>query len=384
MKFYLTSFFIVLPFIFFACIVYAERDEKEVVPSAPSSLRKERRSFFPQDFYFDVDAIPLEKDDGKKFEFHGFFAITSPVKGRDDDSQQPYSKFLEGNELVLWFGKRITKKLSFVSELEIEEGFNKFELETFHFNYEIVSDVLQLRAGRFLYPFGIERFAEESPFNKLVDRPLPSIRIIPGTYSDNGGMFFGTLPFFLNTRFKYEFAITTGLNGPEPNDVQKLWDNNSSKTLGGRIALECFPGFEVGGSYSRGKYDENNKRDIDFLGADFQLKRGNLEIRGEYITSRVEQKAEDGGNYYRNGYYIQTAYRYPFDLDYLKYLEGVLRFDSVDPNKDITDGNEADRIAFGINYSPIKQVIFKFEYAVENEPGEGIHGKSFVQAIVKW
>lgn len=65
-------------------------------------------------------------------------------------------------------------------------------------------------------------------------------------------------------------------------------------------------------------------------------------------------------------------------------MEGVFRFDSVDPNRNITDGNEADRIAIGMNYSPIEHVEFKFEYEVENEPGEGIHGKSFIQAIVRW
>ena len=62
----------------------------------------------------------------------------------------------------------------------------------------------------------------------------------------------------------------------------------------------------------------------------------------------------------------------------------MIRFDSVDPNRDVTDGNEADRTAFGINYSPIDHVEFKFEYEIENEPEEPIHGKSFVQAIIRW
>ncbi|MBM4054698.1 MAG: hypothetical protein FJ264_08515 [Planctomycetes bacterium] len=384
MKLYLHLFFVLLAFFFLSDAASAEKGETEIVTPETSEIPEEKHISLPQDFYFDADAISLKKEEENKFEIHGFFEITSPLHGRDDDSQQPSSKFPEENELVLWIGRQITKKLSFTSEIEIEEGFRKYGLEKFEFNYDLVTEILKLRVGKFLYPFGIERFAEESTFNKLVDRPLPSIRIIPGRYSDIGGMLYGTLPFLLNTRFKYEFAVTNGLEGPEPNDVQELWDNNSNKTLGGRTAIECFPGIEVGSSYSRGKYDEDSKRDIEFLGADFLLKRGNVEIRGEYITSRVEQKSADGGNYYRNGYYIQSSYQYPFNLDYLKYLEGVVRFDSVDPNKDITDGNEADRVAFGINYSPMGHVVFKFEYEVENEPGEGIHGKSFVQAIFQW
>ena len=72
------------------------------------------------------------------------------------------------------------------------------------------------------------------------------------------------------------------------------------------------------------------------------------------------------------------------NLNYVRYLEGVLRFDSADPNRNITDGNEADRVAIGMNYFPTNHVELKFEYEIENEPGEGIHGKSFVQAIFRW
>lgn len=61
-----------------------------------------------------------------------------------------------------------------------------------------------------------------------------------------------------------------------------------------------------------------------------------------------------------------------------------MRFDSVDPNRNVTDGEEADRIALGINYYLNEHLEFKFEYEIENEPGEEIHSKSFVQAIFRW
>lgn len=338
----------------------------------------------PEDYYFNVEALSTKEEDWKKFQFHGFFEVSSPVQGRDDESQQLSSKFWEENELALWLGKRISKRLSFASEVEIKKGFKEYELEVFEFDYEIVNKLLVFRMGKFKYPLGIERFVEAAPLNKLVDRPLPSIRIIPGTYSDIGGMFYGSIPLPNNTTVKYEFAMTNGLEGPESEDVQQLWDNNSNKAIGGRLGYEFLQGLEIGGSYSRGKYDEDNQLDIDFLGADIQFKKDNLEVRGEYITSRVEQKEADGGDFRRNGYYLQTSYKYPLNLNYVRYLEGVLRFDSADPNRNITDGNEADRVAIGMNYFPTNHVELKFEYEIENEPGEGIHGKSFVQAIFRW
>lgn len=350
-----------------------------------SNIPEERTTTLPEDYYFQVEAVSQEKKESwKKIDFHGFFDVTSPVHGRDDESQQPSSKFLDANELTLWLGKRISKKLSFDSEIEIKKGFQKYEMEKFEFDYEIIEERFVFRIGKFKYPLGIERFVESAPLNKLIDRPLPSIRIVPGTYSDIGVMFYGSLLLPYNTKLKYEFAVTNGLAGPDTEDVQQLWDNNKSKSVGGRLGYECLPGLEIGSSYSWGKYDNDDKLDIDFLGVDIQFKRGNVEVRGEYITGRVEQEEEDGGDYFRNGYYLQTSYKYPFDLNYLRYLEGVIRFDSVDPNRDITDGNEADRVAIGINYSPTNHVVFKFEYEVENEPGEKIHGKSFVQAIIRW
>lgn len=350
----------------------------------PGNVSDGEVSVKPEDYYFNVESLSTKEEDWKKFQFHGFFEVSSPVQGRDDETQQLSSKFWDENELTLWLGKRISKRLSFASEIEIKKGFKEYELEIFEFDYEIIDKLLVFRMGKFKYPLGIERFVESAPLNKLVDRPLPSIRVIPGTYSDIGGMFCGSIPLPNNTTVKYEFAMTNGLEGPESEDVQQLWDNNSNKAIGGRLGYEFLQGLEIGGSYSRGKYDEDNQLGIDFLGADILFKKGNLEVRGEYITSRVEQKEADGGDFRRNGYYLQTSYKYPLNLNYVRYLEGVLRFDSADPNRNITDGNEADRVAFGMNYFPTNHVELKFEYEIENEPGEGIHGKSFVQAIFRW
>src|SRR3990172_7092881 len=384
---FLFVFFVPLWFYFFPPFMcYANEPSNKAATdiSNPGNIPGEITAS-PEDYYFNVESVSTETEEGLgKFNFHAFFAVTSPVQGRDDETQQPSSKFLDENELTLWMGKQITKRLAFDSEVEIIKGFKKYKLEKFEFDYDIVGKLLVIRTGKFKYPLGIERFVEDGPLNKLVDRPLPSIRIIPGTYSDIGGMFYGTIPFPSDTKLKYEIAVTNGLEGPDPKDVQHLCDNNSNKAIGGRLGYEFLPGLEIGGSYSRQKYDEDNHLDIDFLGVDIQYKRGNLELRGEYIASDVDRTTADGGNFDRNGYYLQASYKYPFDLNYVRSLEGVFRFDSVDPNRDVTDGNEADRIAIGMNYSPMDHGEIKFEYEIEDEPGERLHGKSFVQAIFKW
>lgn len=69
------------------------------------------------------------------------------------------------------------------------------------------------------------------------------------------------------------------LNDLNQRTYNKFWDNNSDKAIGGRLGYELLSGLEVGGFYSRGKYDEDNHLDIDSLGADIQFKKGNMEIR---------------------------------------------------------------------------------------------------------
>lgn len=376
---------VIIILVTFCCTTsYAkEQTEESAVGQANAGNPPEEIPVLPEDYYFNAEAVAPEEN-GRTLEIHGFFEVTSPVQGRDDESQQPSSQFLNENELTLWIGKKISKKLSFDSELEIKKGLKQYGLEKFEFDYEIIEKLLVFRIGKFKYPLGIERFVEDGPLDKLIDRPLPSIRIIPGTYSDIGGMFYGSVPLPKSTQLNYEFAVTNGLEGPEPKDVQQLWDNNSSKAIGGRLGYECLPGLEIGGSYSRGKYDDDNRLDIDFLGTDIQFRKGNMEIRGEYIFSNVEQGKASGGDYSRNGYYLQTSYKHPFNLNHLLYLEGVIRFDSVDTNKNVTDGKEADRVALGLNYSPMKHVELKLEYEIENEPDVMFHGKSFAQIIFRW
>lgn len=74
---------------------------------------------------------------------------------------------------------------------------------------------------------------------------------------------------------------------------------------------------------------------------------------------------------------------YPFDLNYVKYLEGVIRFASLDDGNSI-NREEESRTSIGVNYFLIEHVMIKFEYEFDNELGQELYGKSFVQAIFKW
>jgi hypothetical protein len=346
---------------------------------------KEDSKDAPEEYFFDVDEVKLEEPRLLRPEFHGYLSVGAPFSEGLDETEKGSSQVFNQTELTFWFGAQILKNLSFDSELEMDDGFEEFEIEKFELDWNIFNERCVFRIGKFYYPFGIERLVESSPYNKLVDRPNPSIRIIPGTYSDVGLELYGTVPFLYKTRLKYEFAVTNGLSSHEGKGEQHyLDDNNDDKALGGRLGFEILPGLEFGGSYSTGKYDDDEKFRMDFAGADASFRKGGFEIRGEYIRSNVEQSTAAGGSFDREGYYFQTSYKYAPEINYVKYVECVARFDSVDPNDLITDEGDADRIAFGINYSPVNHTMLKLEYEMENEAKEDRENKGFIQIIFSW
>ena len=330
---------------------------------------------------FDVDAVNFERSKLLKPEFHGNISFGASFAEGHDETEKGTSNVFDQTEVTLWFGMQILNNLSFVSELEIEDGFDVYEIERCELSWNIFNEKCVFRIGKFYYPFGIERLVENAVNNKLINRPNPSINIIPGTWSDEGLELYGDVPFLYKTRLKYEFAATNGL---DERGEQQLEDNNDNITLGGRLGLEIIPDLELGGSYSTGKYDDDEKHKIDFIGIDSFYRKGGFEMRGEYIWSNVERATVDGGSFDRKGYYIQSSYRFSPDINYMKYIEFVSRYDSVDTNNLVKDEGDNDRIALGINYSPTNHIILKLQYELEDEATEEKEHKGFIQLNIRW
>ncbi len=335
-------------------------------------------------FFFDIDAIKFPETKLLRPEFHGNISLGAPFAEGLDESEKNSSKISNQTEITLWAGVQILKNLSFVTELEIEDGFNVYEFERCALDWKIFNDRCVFRIGKFYYPFGIERLVENAVNNKLIDRPNPSIKIIPGTYSDEGLELYGNIPFLYKTRLQYELAATNGLSSFEGKGEQHLDDNNDDVSLGGRLGLEILPDLEIGASYTTGEYDDDERYRMNFVGVDALFRKGGFEVRGEYIRSNVERSTNAGGNFDREGYYIQTSYKLLPDINYIDQIEFVGRFDSVDPDDLVTDEGDMDRIALGINLSPSHHVILKLQYEMENEATEDRENKGFIQMNVRW
>lgn len=333
-------------------------------------------------FDFDMDTIEIDTFK-RKPELHGFLKLGWPIHGHNEDSFQGNANIYDQTALTLWFGIDLLRNIAFTTEMEFEDGFDELTFELLQFDWTILDNLLSLRLGRFIYPFGIERFAEDAPTNKLVTRPTPFVRIIPGTYSDNGVTAYGMIPFIMNTRWKYEIALTTGLSGPTRRGEQESAENNDNKSIGGRLGLLVFQGLEIGASYTTGKYDDDDRLRMDFIGLDLAYKTGSFEFRSEYIKSYVEGDAGTS-SIDRNGYYAQVSYKYTPQVNYFGSMEWVARFDSVDPDDSVTDTADTDRLSLGVNFLPIEHLIIKLEYVIENEAKESEEKNILLQTIFRW
>lgn len=349
-----------------------ENDTTHIKPQAEESQ-----------FFFDINKIEI-KEFSRNLEFHGFLEMGWPINGHNEDAFEESTNVFDQTSLTLWFGIEVLKDISFFSEIEIEDGFGELSFEKFEFDWKIINDLMVLKSGKFVYPFGIERLVEDAPSNKLVSRPSPFMRIIPGTYSDNGLEVYGAVPLISALRLKYEIALTAGLSSPARKGEQSFDENNDSKSLGGRLGFIIFPSLEIGSSYSTGKYDDSDKSRMDFAGVDLRFQKGGFELRSEYIRSNVEGLGSETDSYDRDGYYVQLSYKYLPEYNYLRFLEGTTRFDSVDPNDLFTNESDTERVSFGLNYSPFEHLILKLEYILEDETKEELEKNLLFQTVFSW
>ncbi|MBS1723125.1 MAG: hypothetical protein JSS66_09265 [Armatimonadetes bacterium] len=131
-----------------------------------------------------------------------------------------------------------------------------------------------------------------------------------------------------------EFDVTVAaLNGT--GESQNGKDPNDQKTFGGRAVFHptSVPGLHLGASELAGTGPNGTKNER--TGFEIQYKRNGLTLRSEYATGIADDKRA-------NGWYGHAGYRF------LKDWEGVIRYDTFDPDNQASDDDVRDLI-FGVN-----------------------------------
>jgi hypothetical protein len=188
-----------------------------------------------------------------------------------------------------------------------------------------LNDRFSIKSGRFLLPFGAWNPISNAAMFKTVSRPLMYLGhedraivlqggprpILNDEHSDVGLLLSGRAE-SKRMVLAWDGYVTNGF-GDQFGDYNDSWidyrsaeDNNTSKSLGGRLAATS-GGLTLGASYTGGKWDPANKYRYAVAAADatWRLPTG-LTLRAEYTTNPVNRAEADGGKIHRHGWYAMA------------------------------------------------------------------------------
>ena len=311
------------------------------------------------------------------------------------------------NPIFLW---ELTPKLLFESRLEIEPsgGGTNVNLVYSQLSY-LLNDYITLGVGEFFSPSNIfvERF-EPQWINKLPDRPLAVYHgILPNISVGaevRGGFPIGP------TRADYAFYSS---NGPTLNtfdartagtlDFNSYTDNNDDKAVGGRVGFLPIPGVEVGYAFETSKpgFQGTAFADVRALvqsvdlevTRDSDLLKGRINLYAQYAWSRVDHAVYDPDGSLgfgplpltakRDGGYALVAYRpTKIDIDFIRNLEMIFRWDHLSRAPTGLGAPEEDRWTLGLDYWLSPSTVVKAAYEWDNPRGERNRNALLLQAAM--
>ena len=288
-------------------------------------------------------------------------------------------------------------------EQETEKG-GEVELEQFWIQKSF-SRAANLRMGHIVVPVGLNN-AYHEPLNFFtVYRPEGENTILPSTWHQTGVSFWGR-----SDQFRYEVQFLAGLNAdnftntgwihkgassPLEFDVANKYGGSLRADYYGipglRIGLSGYYGHSIGNSYPKNKNGTDSEyKGVVAIGAlDFTYNSHNWIVRGQadygylgdaeelkYIYNRMNSKSP----YHHSAFVSQNAYAVGIEAGYdiFSQIESLHadnqklyvfgRYESYNPYASKSKGTaynytKVNRMAFGVNYFPIKDIVIKAEYS---------------------
>ncbi len=288
-------------------------------------------------------------------------------------------------------------------EQEVEKG-GEVELEQFWIQKSF-GHWANIKAGHIVVPVGLNN-AYHEPLNFFtVYRPEGENTILPSTWHQTGISFWGK-----TKGWRYELQFLAGLNSdnftntgwinkgpgtPTEGEIATKYgtalriDNYCIKGL--RIGLSGYYGHAIGNSYPNNKDGAESKyKGVVAIGAiDFTYNNYNWIVRGQadygylsdakqlkYFTNRLNGLSP----FHHSAFVSKNAFAYGIEAGYnvfsqieklrqsnqKMYLFG--RYEHYNPYASKTKNTSYDytnvqRMAVGINYYPVKQIVVKAEYS---------------------
>jgi hypothetical protein len=306
------------------------------------------------------------------------------------------------HHLILQTSSYLHENLFFNAEIEFENGGfltgqggdGELEIEQAWADY-VVSELLAVRAGVVLVPFGIVNVLHDSDARETTTRPLFADQIVPTTWFEPGIGIHGVAYPSDWLMVSYEGYVTQGLTdamspafGVRAARPSLSRDNNGNKAVTGRLAVSPFLGLELGLDGYHAAIDPAGVRHLTMLGADAAFTRGPFELIAECAEASTPGGASVGTGVPgaiptgMGGMYVEGRYRFFPDLLHATFLgraggfeaatfTAIGRYGQADTNRAAADQSDRTELVLGLNYRPIQTFVLKLEGQRIGEPYTG-------------
>ncbi|PCH75215.1 MAG: hypothetical protein COB98_09280 [Flavobacteriaceae bacterium] len=301
---------------------------------------------------------------------------------------------LDIHRLIMLIGYKFNDKVSFMTEIEYEHVVELYVEQAF-LKYR-VNDNFNVQAGLMLVPMGIINEYHEPTTFYGVERPNVDKYIVPTTWREIGIGVTGKID---AASLKYQAYIFNGFksfadgkgflrgkDGLRKGRQKGIESQVSSPNFSAKLDYYGLPGLRLGLSGYFGDtqtddtFNEASVVGVSMIGFDARYKYNDLELRGQYIASKLSGTKEYNALANKDlgaemkGYYAEIAYG--FDLKGIERLTPFVRYEAYNTQA-ATEGFEANKaydrtdLVFGINYRIAKGAAFKVDYQISDNAVSG-------------
>ncbi|MFD2256429.1 porin [Luteolibacter algae] len=287
------------------------------------------------------------------------------------------------HRLVLFASYDFTKKVRFVTEIELEHLYSNdpgtdltWEFEQAYFEFDL-GNQYTLQAGGILVPLGIINEIHEPTTFYGVERNKIETEIIPSTFTEFGIL----LRKNYDSGLQWDLAVHRGLkldtgdmnlNGPDIRNGRQKTDtfDDPASAVTARVKYTGIEGLElaVGAQYQDDISTGREENSALLTTAHFIYTTGGFSVRGLVANWQIDGDAAVNGitatgvdidNQY--GAYLEPSYKWDFDNGMaIGVFSRVLYYE----NEDSPDGQTEYQL--GVNYWPTEKIVLKADWIHED------------------
>jgi hypothetical protein len=315
----------------------------------------------------------------------------------------------DARRLVIFVAHSFTKDIRVYTELELEHV-TEAEIEQAYVDWTVAGDTLGLRAGLVLVPMGITNEVHEPPAFNGVQRPSVETVVIPTTWREIGGGFFGHPIDSLRYEL-YGMAglapqfFTAGGFGAGSDEGKALVGTAKAWAVAARVEYEPILGLVLGASgygTDAGKNGSFYRKDgtavtlaMPVLGysLDARIRRSGLECKllytewhmpdaGSLMYAYTDPSGTNGSLLVQNraqppptvlrGGYVEAGYDVLHPAHLSHQLIPFVRVEAYDTQAAVPQGFTAAgafdirEVTMGASYRPIREVVVKADYMLRH------------------